>query len=52
MSNTGRKPADPLSVACPVCKRQLGEICKNPQGNGRWGRPHKTRMRAAAKEKK
>lgn len=39
-----------LRVACPVCGRQPQEICKDPRGNGRWGKPHNTRI-SLAKEK-
>jgi len=33
-----------LRVPCPVCKRQIGDVCKDPRGNARWGKPHKTRV--------
>lgn len=36
-----------LRVACPVCQRKAGEVCKDPRGNARWGKPHKTRRNAA-----
>ena len=38
-----------LRVKCPVCGRYAGMICVDPRGNGRWGRPHKTRAKLALK---
>jgi hypothetical protein len=34
-----------LTVACPICKRAAGAICCDPRGNGRWGKPHQTRLK-------
>jgi len=38
-----------LRVPCPVCGRQPQEVCKDPRGNARWGKPHKTRTTLAKK---
>lgn len=36
-----------LLVECPICRRDKGAICVDCRGNGRWGRPHKTRLNTA-----
>lgn len=39
-----------LRVTCPVCGRKAGEVCSDPRGNARWGKPHKTRLNLARKQ--
>ena len=36
-----------LLATCPICKRPRGAICCDPRGNGRWGDPHRSRLKAA-----
>jgi hypothetical protein len=36
-----------LLATCPICSRTRGQICCTSRGIGLWGRPHRSRLKAA-----
>lgn len=36
-----------LLVTCPTCKRTRVQVCCDPRGKDLWGRPHRSRIKAA-----